>query len=271
MLPIAFTEPVTSTQSNPSLHAPSPTPRIFLFFFCPHNVSFDAALQRISLTLYWQPLGNCEGTIWFAMLLSEWISVLVSRVSACTVSAQRKPAVCLAIVSSYCGISVMISYIARLNRNQKHNCFDWKGNTTRGIQCIMYVNTLNMLMSGLFFSSTLFIQPLFRKIDIWKHPATSVTHLNCCECYSCFCRHGLACNQAWVYAVAWAHVERLPGRTYDAQTFLHSTLSFKAHDSLCFHAFPSGRRRGNMGLMAITMVTYQPDHSKCFWCSFTSC
>lgn len=155
MLPIAFTEPVTSTPSNPRLHAPSPTHRIF--FFCPHNVSFDAALQRISLMLYWQPLGNCEGTIWFAMLLSEWISVLVSRVSACTASAQRKPMVCLAIVSSYCGISVMISYIARLNRNQKHDCFDWKGNITRRIECIMYVNTLNMLMSGLFFFATLFI------------------------------------------------------------------------------------------------------------------
>lgn len=155
MLPIAFTEPVTSTQSNPRLHATSPTPRIF--FFCPHNVSFDAALQRIGLTLYWRPLCNCEGTIWFAMLLSEWISVLVSRVSACTISAQRKPMVCLAIVSSYCGISLMISYIARLNRKQKQDCFDWKGNITQGIECNMYVNALNMLISGLVFSGTVFI------------------------------------------------------------------------------------------------------------------
>lgn len=117
MLPIAFTEPVTSTQSNPRLHGPSPTP-CNLFFFSFARITLALAPQRISHTFYWQLLGNCEGTIWFAMLLSEWISVLVSRVFACTVSAQRKPMVCLAIVSLYCGICVMISYIARLNRNQ---------------------------------------------------------------------------------------------------------------------------------------------------------
>lgn len=143
MLPIAFTEPVTSTQSNSRLHGLSPTPRILssvFFFFRPYNMNFDAALQRISLTLYWQLLGNCEGTIWFAMLLSEWISILVSRVSACTVSAWRKPVVCLAIVSLYCGICIMISCIARLNGNQKQDCFDWKGNITWSNR-LYYTNT----------------------------------------------------------------------------------------------------------------------------------
>lgn len=145
MLPSAFTEPVTSTQSNLRLHGPSPTPCIRFFLLCSYNVSVSAALQRISLTFYWQLLGNCEGTIWFAMLLSEWISVLVSRVFACTVSAQRRPMVCLAIVSSYCGICAMISYIARLNRNQKQDCFEWKRNITWSNR-FYYPNTGSDLM-----------------------------------------------------------------------------------------------------------------------------
>lgn len=40
----------------------------------------------------------------------------------------------------------------------------------------MYVNTLNMLMSGLFFLCNVIYLTF---IDIWKHHVASVTHLKC--------------------------------------------------------------------------------------------
>lgn len=77
-------------------------------------------------------------------------------------------------------------------------------------------------MSGLFFFPQLYLFNLYSgRLTYGNIPVASVTHLSVIPAVA---DRGSPVNQARVYALPWAHVERLPGRPHAAQTQFHTQL-----------------------------------------------